>query len=267
MWKGVVIVHGRPRHPQSQGSIERADQDVEAMIGHWMKDNNSKNWVLALHFVQQAKNTRVHSGIKNQPYILQYGQRCRHGCASLPIDKHVLLKLRPEDDLNAIMTSIQFIMAEMVTNVDAADGSSTNGAAPPFDAGAIPASAPITDADAATDPGAIADTATDPDAIADTDADPDAAVTSAPALNHEPKDYNYSSTTFITATPITDAYPDAAAAETSPVVTGCNECAKCKNWMSRDYLCQGVKSQFIGYVEYSSNASFLQSVTKYFPHS
>jgi hypothetical protein len=48
IWKDVVIVHGRPRHPQSQGSVERANQDVEAMIGHWMKDNNSKNWVLAL---------------------------------------------------------------------------------------------------------------------------------------------------------------------------------------------------------------------------
>jgi transposase InsO family protein len=43
IWKDIVIVHGHPRHPQSQGSVKRANQDVEAMIGHWMKDNNSKN--------------------------------------------------------------------------------------------------------------------------------------------------------------------------------------------------------------------------------
>lgn len=28
----VVIVHGRPHHPQSQGSVERANQDIEAML-------------------------------------------------------------------------------------------------------------------------------------------------------------------------------------------------------------------------------------------
>lgn len=38
----VIIVHGRPRHPQSQGSIERSNQDVEHMLRAWMADNNSK---------------------------------------------------------------------------------------------------------------------------------------------------------------------------------------------------------------------------------
>lgn len=83
LWKGVVIVNGRPRHPQSQGSVERANQDVEQMLGNWMKDNNSKNWVLGLNFVQIAKNTRMHSGVGSPPYTLQYGQRCRYGISNL----------------------------------------------------------------------------------------------------------------------------------------------------------------------------------------
>ncbi len=52
MWTDVVIVHGRQRHPQSQGSVERANQDVEIMLGNWMTE---KKWVLGLHFVQLAK--------------------------------------------------------------------------------------------------------------------------------------------------------------------------------------------------------------------
>lgn len=77
MWPGVIIVNGRPRHPQSQGSVERANQDIEPMIGNWMNENQTKNWVLGLNFIQLAKNTRYHSGVGAIPYVLQYGQTCR----------------------------------------------------------------------------------------------------------------------------------------------------------------------------------------------
>ncbi len=33
MWTGVKIVHGRARHPQSQGSVERCNQDIKQLIG------------------------------------------------------------------------------------------------------------------------------------------------------------------------------------------------------------------------------------------
>ncbi|CAF0824954.1 unnamed protein product [Brachionus calyciflorus] len=32
IWKDMVIVHGKPRHPQSQGSIERANADVKKYV-------------------------------------------------------------------------------------------------------------------------------------------------------------------------------------------------------------------------------------------
>lgn len=44
LWPECIIVHGRPRHPQSQGSIERSNQDVENMLRAWMKDNKTKKW-------------------------------------------------------------------------------------------------------------------------------------------------------------------------------------------------------------------------------
>ena len=32
LWPECVLVRGRPRHPQSQGSIERANKDVHVMV-------------------------------------------------------------------------------------------------------------------------------------------------------------------------------------------------------------------------------------------
>eukprot|EP00102_Acyrthosiphon_pisum_P023276 XP_016660486.1 PREDICTED: Ig-like and fibronectin type-III domain-containing protein 2 [Acyrthosiphon pisum] len=57
-------VHGRPRHPQSQGSIERSNQDIENMLRAWMKDNKTKKWSIGLQFVQFQKNSSHHRVIE-----------------------------------------------------------------------------------------------------------------------------------------------------------------------------------------------------------
>lgn len=38
MWKGLKIIHGKPRHSQSQGSVESANQDVENMLATWLQN-------------------------------------------------------------------------------------------------------------------------------------------------------------------------------------------------------------------------------------
>ncbi|KAL4132528.1 hypothetical protein QTP88_009662 [Uroleucon formosanum] len=48
IWPECVIVHGRPRHPQSQGSIKRSNQDVEHMLRACMADNKSKKLYLEM---------------------------------------------------------------------------------------------------------------------------------------------------------------------------------------------------------------------------
>jgi transposase InsO family protein len=40
MWKDVKIVHGKPRHSQTQGSVEKANQDIQNMLTAWMQDND-----------------------------------------------------------------------------------------------------------------------------------------------------------------------------------------------------------------------------------
>lgn len=63
VWPELCIVHGRPRHPQSQGSIERSNQDVTPMIQCWCKDNETSRWSVGLKFVQFQKNNSHHRGI------------------------------------------------------------------------------------------------------------------------------------------------------------------------------------------------------------
>ncbi|CAF4595037.1 unnamed protein product, partial [Didymodactylos carnosus] len=41
LWPGLKICHGRPRHPQSQGSVEKANDDVERKLAIWMKQNKT----------------------------------------------------------------------------------------------------------------------------------------------------------------------------------------------------------------------------------
>jgi len=62
MWPQVKIVHGKARHSQSQGSVERANQDIESMIATWMETNHNAKWSESLRFVQAMKNSAFHSG-------------------------------------------------------------------------------------------------------------------------------------------------------------------------------------------------------------
>ncbi|XP_068206695.1 uncharacterized protein [Palaemon carinicauda] len=60
------LVHGKPWHPQSQGSVERANSDIKDMLAAWLSDNNTRDWSLGLRFVQNQKNSSYHLGIMTQ---------------------------------------------------------------------------------------------------------------------------------------------------------------------------------------------------------
>jgi hypothetical protein len=51
MWNYIKIVHGQPRQSESQGSVERANQDVENMLAKWLETNNTAMWSEGLRFV------------------------------------------------------------------------------------------------------------------------------------------------------------------------------------------------------------------------
>lgn len=39
-----MIINGRPRHPQSQGLIERSNAVVQKMLGKWQESNSTLDW-------------------------------------------------------------------------------------------------------------------------------------------------------------------------------------------------------------------------------
>lgn len=47
-WPDLIIINGRPRHPQSQGLVERGNAVVQKMIGKWKETHNSDDWPSAL---------------------------------------------------------------------------------------------------------------------------------------------------------------------------------------------------------------------------
>ena len=68
IWLGLKIAHSKPRHSQSQGSVERANQYVENMLCSWLTDKQTTHWSEGLRFVQFMKNRAHHHGIVCSPY-------------------------------------------------------------------------------------------------------------------------------------------------------------------------------------------------------
>jgi len=114
MWPEVGLVHGKPSQSQSQGSVERANQDVENMVSSWLHDNKPFTWTKGLSFVQLMKNQAYHSGIQSTPYEAMFRITARIGLASSIILVSVLAKkvFRTEEEVEEVCASVSTIQDE-----------------------------------------------------------------------------------------------------------------------------------------------------------
>jgi hypothetical protein len=65
MWPECKLVHGRARHSQSQGSVERLNQVVQRRLSAWMKDTGNKQWAsVGIKVVQWGVNTSFTKSVK-----------------------------------------------------------------------------------------------------------------------------------------------------------------------------------------------------------
>lgn len=103
MWADVKIVHGKPRHSQSQGSIERANQDIENMLAAWMETNNTAKWSEGLPFVQAMKNRAYHEGIRCSPYEAMFGVPMKLGISNLVGFGNMFNDIHSEEDLEIVI--------------------------------------------------------------------------------------------------------------------------------------------------------------------
>lgn len=96
MWPGMKLVHGKPRHSQSQGSIERSNQDVRDMLVAWMS-NNTKTWSEGLRFIQSKKDWALHSVIKTSPYEAMFGMVQRIGLGNSALTEDMYSSIETEE--------------------------------------------------------------------------------------------------------------------------------------------------------------------------
>jgi hypothetical protein len=72
----VHIVKGRPRHPQSQGCVERGNATFKDALNSWMADNPSNGWGTEGAIIVNAQLNKWPSRQKanKSPYQIYYGK-------------------------------------------------------------------------------------------------------------------------------------------------------------------------------------------------
>ena len=73
LWPSLKIIHGRPRHPQSQGMVERGNAIMEKKIARWMETYRRTDWTNALGLIVYTMNCEVSRTTKLCPYELVFG--------------------------------------------------------------------------------------------------------------------------------------------------------------------------------------------------
>ncbi|XP_055944438.1 uncharacterized protein LOC129975400 [Argiope bruennichi] len=94
-------------HSQTQGSVERANQDIQNMLTAWMNDNNTNKWSEGLPFVQFAKNTTYHEGIRQSPYEAMFGIKVKRGIASSFLPSEQIASIETEEQLEEIANTFE----------------------------------------------------------------------------------------------------------------------------------------------------------------
>ena len=74
-WPECNIIHGKARHPQSQGSVERVNREIKKVLGSLIRKTNDPCWVKYVNLAQYSINTSPHSTLQNNiPYRILFGR-------------------------------------------------------------------------------------------------------------------------------------------------------------------------------------------------
>ena len=119
VWPGMKPVHGKQRHSQNQGPVERSNQDVRDMLVAWVSDN-TKTWSEGLRFIQRKKHQALHSVMKTSPYEATFGTAQRIGLGNYLLTEDTYCSTETEEELR------QLFNAGMNNDRDKADKEETN---------------------------------------------------------------------------------------------------------------------------------------------
>ena len=114
-WPTQKIVYGKPRHPESQGAVERANCDIKDALFTIMHDNsNDECWVKYLRWVQLHKNISYHTTIKMTPYEAVYNKKPSFGLTHFGIPHEHWNQIDTEEDLNDYQNECQDNVVDIV---------------------------------------------------------------------------------------------------------------------------------------------------------
>ena len=51
LYPKTVIINGRPRHPQSQGLVEKGNDILEMKLSAWLEDSRREDWSFGLPMI------------------------------------------------------------------------------------------------------------------------------------------------------------------------------------------------------------------------
>ena len=100
LWPSCRIVHGKPRHTQSQGSVERVNREIKR-ARCLMRKNEDACCVKYVSIAQHSINTSPHSTLENKsPYRVLFGRKATKGLDELGIPENISNDITTEEELN-----------------------------------------------------------------------------------------------------------------------------------------------------------------------
>lgn len=72
---GVVIINGRPRHPQSQGCVERQNRTLKGAIRKMILESGTSAWSSMILEVVMSLNTLLRESTGKTPYQIVFKQK------------------------------------------------------------------------------------------------------------------------------------------------------------------------------------------------
>ena len=109
------MVHGKPRHPESQCAVKRANRDIKDTLFGMMYDHaNDQCWIKYLRWVQWNHNTSYHTAIRMTAYEAVYNRKPSCGLANIGIPHEFWNDINTEDDIETFQRNIVELALEEV---------------------------------------------------------------------------------------------------------------------------------------------------------
>ena len=74
---GIKVLNGRPRHPQTQGLVEKHNSTLKRELQAWIQDSGCRHWAQALPEIALSMNHQIHSTTGESPYRVVFKQKMR----------------------------------------------------------------------------------------------------------------------------------------------------------------------------------------------